>query len=144
MSTTKTSGAPATTNPKSGVDTKQGADKAAATLTPKTEEKKDDKKEPALAAVETKPTVETILKRLPILNSLQAKLTTIEGRNDQLLNAQARLTGESETLTISFGKGIEPIVISNPAGIAKSLDFMIEENEKIIAKAKREIEDFTF
>lgn len=130
-----------------GQETKKGAEVAAATLTPNAEEKTEPeppaKVEPAAIAPEPKPSAEQILKRLPLLNDLRERLLALDVRNDQLLSAQTRRTGNGETLTIKFAQG-DPIIVSNPFGIAKCLDALVEENEKLIVKTKAEIESFTF
>lgn len=127
--------------PTNGADSKNGAEKAAVTLNPPAE-KKAEQTTPT-PVVETKPTAEQILKKLPLLNDLRERLTTLDVRNDQLISAQTRRTGNGETLTIKFSQG-DPIVVSNPLGISKCLDALVEENEKLVAKSKAEIEAFTF
>lgn len=148
MSTPKKDGASAAaTKSLQNVDTKNGSEKAAQNLNPKVEPKQEEKREPVVQPAPEvptgKPSVDQILKRLPILNSLKEKLVTLETRNDQLLNAIARRTGEGETLTISFGSD-EPIIVTNPTGVVKCLNLLVGENETLIGKAKAEIESFTF
>lgn len=134
-------GTAVTVKPTNGVDTKQGAEKASVTLNPPKDLGEEKVQQPL--QVEVKPTAEQILKRLPLLNDLKERLVTLDVRNDQLLSAQTRRTGSGETLTIKFSQG-DPIVVSNPFGIAKCLDVLVEENEKLITKTKAEIEAFTF